>query len=138
MPRLPADVEVHIEIPRFGFVKREAGGRVDFVSPIPCPFNYGCVPGDVAPDGDPPDAIVLGRRLPRNTRVRVPVVGVVRFTEGDLQDDKLICSFRPPTAADLRSIGAFFALYARVKTAAARVVGGGPTPTRFLGVEIGR
>ena len=36
-------VEVVIEIPRWSFLKRGSSGRIDFVSPLPCPFNYGAV-----------------------------------------------------------------------------------------------
>jgi hypothetical protein len=39
----PPEVEVLIEIPRGSFVKRGSTGHVDFVSPLPCPFNYGSV-----------------------------------------------------------------------------------------------
>ena len=40
----PPLVEVVVEIPRGSFLKRGSSGRVDFVSPLPCPFNYGSVP----------------------------------------------------------------------------------------------
>jgi inorganic pyrophosphatase len=42
-PRVP-ELDVVIEIPRGSFLKRGSTGRVDFVSPLPCPFNYGSVP----------------------------------------------------------------------------------------------
>lgn len=38
------ELDVIIEVPRFSFLKRGPGGHVDFVSPLPCPFNYGAVP----------------------------------------------------------------------------------------------
>ena len=40
----PPEVDVVIEIPRGSFLKRGSTGHVDFVSPLPCPFNYGSVP----------------------------------------------------------------------------------------------
>jgi inorganic pyrophosphatase len=40
----PPEVEVVIEVPRGSFLKRGASGRIDFVSPLPRPFNYGAVP----------------------------------------------------------------------------------------------
>ena len=40
----PPEVEVIIEIPKGSFIKRGSTGQVDFVSPLPCPFNYGSVP----------------------------------------------------------------------------------------------
>jgi hypothetical protein len=48
--QLGASCRVSIEVPRWGFVKRRADGGVDFVSPIPCPYNYGSILGLVAPD----------------------------------------------------------------------------------------
>src|SRR5690349_21828495 len=35
----PPAVNVVIEIPRGGFLKRGSTGQVDFISPLPCPFN---------------------------------------------------------------------------------------------------
>ena len=52
----PPELEVVIEDPRGSFLKRGSTGQVDFVSPLPCPFNYGSVPkypgleGDLLPD----------------------------------------------------------------------------------------
>ena len=37
----PLLVDVVIEIPRWSFLKRGSSGGVDFVSPFPCPYNYG-------------------------------------------------------------------------------------------------
>ena len=42
-PLVP-EVDVVIEIPRWSFLKRGSTGHVDFISPLPCPFNYGSVP----------------------------------------------------------------------------------------------
>ena len=53
--------EVTIEVPRWGFVKRGSTDRVDFVSPIPCPFNYGAIPDYLGGEGDLLDAVVLAR-----------------------------------------------------------------------------
>ena len=65
------EVDVVIEVARGGFVKRGSNGRVDFISPWPCPFNYGSVPTLLGLDGDLLDAVVLGPRLGRGTQVRV-------------------------------------------------------------------
>ena len=40
----PPEVEVVIEVPRGSFLKRGSTGHIDFISPLPCPFNYGSVP----------------------------------------------------------------------------------------------
>ena len=38
------EVDVVIEVTRGSFLKRGSTAHVDFVSPLPCPFNYGSVP----------------------------------------------------------------------------------------------
>src|SRR5437764_5233359 len=81
-------LEVVIEIPRWSFLKRGSSGRLDFVSPLPCPFNYGSVRELVGGDDDYLDAIVLGPRLPRGARVRVGVWGAVGLTDRGMYDDK--------------------------------------------------
>lgn len=110
-------VEVLVEVPRGGFIKRElhGAGRVDYLSPLPCPFNYGCVPGLPGPDGDPADAILLGPRRPLGARVPGAVVGVVRFWDAGLPDDKLLVGEAPPTAAQLRQIRLFFTFYGPIR-----------------------
>ena len=45
----PPEAEVVIEVPRGGFLKRGSSGSIDFVSPLPCPFNYGAVPTLLGP-----------------------------------------------------------------------------------------
>ena len=62
----PPELEVVIEVPRGSFLKRASTGRVDFISPLPCPFNYGSVPVYLGLEGDLLDALVLGPRLSRS------------------------------------------------------------------------
>ena len=109
------ELEVVIEIPRGSFLKRGSSGRIDFVSPLPCPFNYGSVPGYVGMEGDLLDALVLGPRLPLGTRLRVKAWGAVTLTDRGMQDDKLVCSDRPVTAAQRQAVLRFFRFYAKCK-----------------------
>jgi len=111
----PPEVEVLIEIPRGSFVKRGSLGHVDFVSPLPCPFNYGSVPQYVGLEGDLLDAVVLGPRLPHGARVKVAAWGAVTLTDRGMSDDKLICSVQPLDDADRRKVLRFFRFYARCK-----------------------
>lgn len=111
----PAEVEVLIEVPRGSFLKRGYSGHVDFVSPLPCPFNYGAVPQYIGLEGDLLDAVVLGPRLARGTRVRIKAWGAVVLTDRGMSDDKLICSDRPVSDAQRRSVLRFFRFYARCK-----------------------
>ena len=109
------EVEVVIEIPRGSFLKRGSKGAVDFVSPLPCPFNYGAVPALIGLEGDLLDAVVLGPRLPFGARVRVRAWGAVTLMDRGLIDDKLICSSQALTARERRFVLRFFGLYARCK-----------------------
>jgi inorganic pyrophosphatase len=126
------EVEVIIEVPRLGFVKRRPDGSVDFVSPLPTPVNYGSIVGTRAADGDPLDAVVLGPRLSRGARVKVPVRGVVGFLDAGDDDRKVICSARPLSAADRALVTSFFRIYAVAKGALNRARRR-PGVTRYLG-----
>ena len=108
-------VEVVIEVPRGSFLKRGSTGRVDFISPLPCPFNYGSVPKYLGLEGDLLDAVVLGPRLPVGAEVRVEAWGAVVMADRGLSDDKLICSSLPITPAQKRNVLRFFQLYAKCK-----------------------
>lgn len=130
----PRELEVEIDTPRFSLIKRRDDGSVDFVSPLPCPFNYGSVPDTLSSDGDRLDAVVLGARLARGTRVRVKVVALVRFTDAGEADPKYVCSERPWRARDGLLIGAFFTAYARLK-GALNLLRGRRGRTRYEGLE---
>ncbi|MAA80001.1 MAG: inorganic pyrophosphatase, partial [Deltaproteobacteria bacterium] len=84
-------------------------------SPFPCPFNYGRVEGYMGNDGDPLDAILLGKRLPYNSRHHVPVIGVVRFMDAGEEDHKWIFSHSTPSGSDARNLRIFFTIYAQIK-----------------------
>jgi inorganic pyrophosphatase len=112
----PPEVEVLIEIPRGSFLKRGSSGHIDFVSPVPCPFNYGSVPRYLGLEGDLLDAVVLGPRLPRGSVVRVRAWGAVTLTDRGMTDDKLICSDRQLRADERRNLLQFFHFYAKCKS----------------------
>jgi inorganic pyrophosphatase len=111
----PDELEVDIEVPRGGFIKRTDSGSIDFVSPAPCPFNYGSVPGSRSGDGDRLDAVVMGPRLARGTRVRMPVVGCVDFVDAGREDPKFVCSEAPLGRRERLLLAGFFGFYARAK-----------------------
>ena len=102
------EVEVIIEIPRGCFLKRGSTGNIDFVSPLPCPYNYGSVPDYLGLDGDLLDALVLGPRLPLGTRIRAKAWGAVTMTDRGMKDDKLICSDHFPDARQRQKDTAIF------------------------------
>ena len=113
-PRLP-QLEVTIEIPRGSFLKRGSTGQLDFISPFPCPFNYGSVEEYIGLEGDLLDAVVLGPRLRRGSRVSVRAYAAIGMTDRDMYDDKLICSQRPIKSWQRFLILLFFRFYARGK-----------------------
>ena len=104
-----------IEIPRGSFLKRGSTGHIDFISPFPCPFNYGSVPNYLGLEGDLLDAVVLGPRLALETRIRVAAWGAVTLTDRGMSDDKLICSTHPLDEAERRNVLRFFRFYAKCK-----------------------
>jgi inorganic pyrophosphatase len=112
--RLPR-VEVVIEIPRGSFLKRGSSGEVDFVSPFPCPYNYGSIHEYIGGEGDFLDAVVLGPRLDIGSRVQVNAYGAIGLSERFMYDDKLICSNSPITSGDRNKILLFFNVYAFCK-----------------------
>ena len=89
-------VSVTIEIPRWSFAKyamtEDGEGKVEFISPLPCPFNYGFIAGERGGDDLPLDAIVMGPRRPRGSSDSIEVRAVIHFVDNDEVDDKLVCA----------------------------------------------
>jgi inorganic pyrophosphatase len=108
-------LDVVIEVPRGSFLKRGSTGHVDFVSPLPCPFNYGAVPTHLGLEGDLLDAVVLGPRLAFGTRLHTRAWGAVTLTDRGMSDDKLICGDVPPGPLQRQLVVAFFHFYAVCK-----------------------
>ena len=104
------DVSVLIEVAAWSFTKRKADGSLDYISPLPTPFNYGSVPTVMGLDGDPLDALVLGPRLPRGTNIETTVQTVALIVDAGLIDDKLICKDAPLSSGERLSLRVFFAL----------------------------
>ncbi len=111
----PVDVDVVIEIPRGSFLKRGSTGQIDFVSPFPCPFNYGSVPTHLGLEGDLLDAVVLGPRLAAGTRLKTKAWDAITLTDRGMFDDKLICSEVPLDPAERARVLRFFVFYAKCK-----------------------
>lgn len=123
---------VVIDVPRGSFIKRNDDGSIDFVSPLPSPFNYGHVPGTVSEDHDAIDAVVLGPRLPRGFHATVIVRGTIGFVDAGVADPKWICSDRPLDPGERSRVEGFFRRYAVAKRLIHRVRGK-QGPTRYLG-----
>ncbi len=108
-------VEVIVEVPCWSFLKRGSTGHIGFASPLPCQVNHGSVPDRIGSEGDLLDAIVLGQRLARGTRLRVAVHGAIGLTGRGGYDDKLVCSDAPVPAAARRGPVCFFRAYIAAK-----------------------
>lgn len=133
--KLPERVDFEIEVPRGGFVKRGPDGKVDFVSPVPCPFNYGSAIGYWSADGDPTDVIVLGPRLGRGHRGNLAVFARVRMRDRGHDDPKWICATERPDEDAIRVIDRFFSVYALLKLAWHRRRGE-HVETRYAGIDL--
>lgn len=132
-------LRVTIEVRAGSFLKWGHDGGLDFLSPVPCPFNYGSVSGSLAEDGDPQDAIVLGRPMDRRAQVECRAIAIVRFIDKGVRDDKWIC--RPLgqdealSDAERASLARFFRFYGATKRLRSRL-GGARELTRFDGIEL--
>ena len=105
--------DVAIELLRGSLVKRGSTGRVDFISPFPCPFDYHSIHDCLGLEGDWLDAVVLGPRLPLGSRVSVRAFGAVGLTDCGLYADKLFCCFKPLRNRDRWMVPLFFQIYAK-------------------------
>jgi len=123
---------VVIDVPRGSFVKRGDDGTVNFVSPVPCPFNYGHVPGTLAADGDALDAVVLGPKLSLGSTADVIARARIDFIDAGRADPKWICADAPLSRFDRLQAAAFFRGYAVAKRLINRARGN-RGPTRYLG-----
>jgi inorganic pyrophosphatase len=108
-------VLICVDTPLGGFVKRGDDGSIDYVSPLPCPFNYGHVPAQRSEDGDALDAVLLGPRHGVGTRVDARAWAVVDFVDDGYADPKLVCGPTSPTRGQQLRVRAFFQVYARLK-----------------------
>jgi inorganic pyrophosphatase len=95
----PRDINVIIEIPQGSAVKyeldKDSGGMVvdRFIyTPMAYPAAYGFIPGTLADDGDPMDALVLvPTALVPGCIIRARPIGVLRMEDEAGADEKIIC-----------------------------------------------
>jgi inorganic pyrophosphatase len=95
----PNDINVVIEIPQGSSVKYEVekeSGAV-FVdrflfTPMAYPAAYGFIPGTLADDGDPADAMVLvPAAVVPGAVIRARPIGMLQMEDESGQDEKIIC-----------------------------------------------
>ena len=96
---VPHDINVVVEIPQGSGVKYEvdkASGAliVDRVlfTPMVYPAAYGFIPGTLADDGDPADALVLmSAQVVPGAVIRARPIGLLQMEDEAGQDEKIIC-----------------------------------------------
>ncbi len=95
----PVDINVVIEIPQGSNVKyevdKETGALVVdrfLFTPMSYPAAYGFIPGTLADDGDPADALVLvPSAVVPGAVIRSRPIGVLHMTDEAGLDEKIIC-----------------------------------------------
>ena len=118
---IPKTVQVRIEVSKGSRIKRSAAGDIDFVSPLPCPWNYGSALGHKGEDGEPVDVVVLGPTIERGSTRTVVLQGHIPFTDLGEVDHKWIAHSGPLTAEQIKQVETFFQRYAQAKRLAARL-----------------
>ena len=96
---LPGDINVVIEIPQGSAVKyeidKESGVLVVdrlLFTPMAYPAAYGFIPGTLADDGDPADALVLiPVAVAAGSMIRARPIGLLQMEDEAGQDEKIIC-----------------------------------------------
>ena len=117
----PRQIRVRIEVSRGSHIKRGSRGGIDFVSPLPCPWNYGSALHTSGSDGEPLDVVVLGEALAAGSIVDVQLQGHIPFLDQGLQDDKWVGSTRPLSSDEIHDLESFFRRYAQAKRIANRL-----------------
>ncbi|MCQ9155013.1 inorganic diphosphatase [Acidomonas methanolica] len=95
----PNDINVVIEIPQGSAVKYEVDKESGAIfvdrflfTPMAYPAAYGFIPGTLAADGDPADALVLapGPVVP-GAVIRARPIGMLKMEDESGEDEKIIC-----------------------------------------------
>ena len=96
---LPHDINVVIEIPQGSQVKYEIDKESGAVfvdrflfTPMAYPAAYGFIPGTLAEDGDPADALVLSQvQVVPGAVIRARPIGMLQMEDEAGQDEKIVC-----------------------------------------------
>ena len=96
---VPRDINVVIEIPQGSAVKyeidKESGALVVdrlLFTPMAYPAAYGFIPGTLADDGDPADALVLiPVSVVPGAVIRARPIGLLQMEDEAGQDEKIVC-----------------------------------------------
>lgn len=104
-----------------------------YYSPIPIPFNYGCMPNSIGEDGMPQDIIVVGHKMKQGTEILLGLIGEVEFEDNGEKDTKYIAS-NDGERHELR-IHLFFKIYEKAKFFIGLLTGKGFTKSSYKGIK---
>lgn len=102
---------------KWSFIKRDDDGDVDYISPLPCPFNYGSILGTVSEEGDRMDAIVMGGKIRKDHNIKLNPLAEVVFYDAGNYDPKMVFSLNNKLSfLDKLGIRLFFMFFSIAKT----------------------
>lgn len=128
-------MKIIIDTPKWSFIKRKDDGSIDYISPFPCPFNYGSFLETEGEDGDREDIVVLGKKLKRGVQeCEADRVCIVRFYDKGDFDPKYVYSNEDLTRIDLLKLYSFFLLFSILKLAL-NTLKGKKGKTKFVGIN---
>ncbi len=134
-------MKVLVETPKYSFHKYsyDEGTRafqLDFASPLPSLFNYGCLRDTRAEDGMPRDVVVFGPKRKQGDVVDAEQVGLAYFVDAGVADNKIIAVERGGfTPFRGFKITVFLRVYALFKTLRYLLVEHRLARCRFLGLR---
>jgi inorganic pyrophosphatase len=117
----PKHVRVRIEVSKGSHIKRGSRGEIDYLSPFPCPWNYGSAIDLMGADGDPLDVVVMGEKLKSGAVVEVELQGHIPFLDLGLKDDKWVGAPAALRSEEIDQLNRFFRRYAQAKRLVNRV-----------------
>ena len=127
-----------IEVSKWGMIKWNEKGNIDYISPIPCPFNYGSVKNITGDDGDLQDAILLGDKKEVRFCGKYKLIGKVYFIDQGRQDHKWIFSATNKIRRrDWMVLDSFFRIYAQIKRRRDNITFLRPSQTSYEGIWCG-
>ena len=127
-----------IEVSKWGMIKWNEKGNIDYISPIPCPFNYGSVKNIMGDDGDLQDAILLGDKKEVRFCGKYKLIGKVYFIDQGRQDHKWIFSATNKIRRrDWMVLDSFFRIYAQIKRRRDNIIFLRPSHTFYEGIWCG-
>ena len=118
----PKHVRVRIEVSKGSHIKRGSRGEIDYLSPLPCPWNYGSAIDLMGADGDPLDVVVMGEKIETGAVVEVELQGHIPFLDLGLKDDKWVGAPAALGSQDIDELNTFFRRYAQAKRVANRLL----------------